>query len=194
MNHSYDSESDSVELSHKKKDQRSILDQDSATNTDDVSSSFSYISSINSQLNPRRRRINKKDVTSSESEEVCFEIESVDSPLTYDPILIEPYHQNLNLQQQRPAKTTNSLENERRDIMTTSTLVTIIINHYSSEGESGSTLPEQWKLTRMRRRNKMTNRTETNMDRGTNQMTTDSQSVDGHAPTTIDVIQSSTRL
>ena len=78
--------------------------------------------------------------------------------------------------------------------MTTSTPATIIINYSSSEGENGSTLPEQWKLTRMRRRNNMINRTEVNMVRGTHQVIIDSQSVDDHVPTTIDVIQSSTRI
>ena len=78
--------------------------------------------------------------------------------------------------------------------MNTSTPATTIINPHSSDGESGSILPEQWKLTRMRRRNNMINRTEVNMVRGTHQVIIDSQSVDDHVPTTIDVIQSSTRI
>ena len=57
--------------------------------------------------------------------------------------------------------------------MTTSKPATTIINHYSSEGESGSTLPEQWKLTRMRRRNTMINRADANMIRGTHQVIID---------------------
>ena len=40
----------------------------------------------------------------------------------------------------------------------------------------------------------MINQTEANMSRGTHQMTTDSQLVDGHVPTTIDVIQLSDRI
>ena len=194
MDHNYDSESESVELAPTKKDQRRIIDQDSATNTDESSSLSSSLSSNNSQLHSRRRRINRKGVTSSESEEICFETASIDSTLPSNPILIENFHQNLNLQQQRPTKTTHRLENERRDIMTNSTSATTIINHYSSEGESSSTLLEQWKVNRMRRRNNMINRMEANMGRGTHQVTTDSQSVEGHIPTTIDVIQPSARI
>ena len=93
-----------------------------------------------------------------------------------------------------PPKQLIELENERRDITTTSTSARAVINNYSSERESGSTLPEQWELTRMRRRNNMRNRADANMIRGTHPVVTDSQSVDIHVPTSIDVIQLSDRI
>ena len=77
--------------------------------------------------------------------------------------------------------------------MTTYPPATTIINNYSSKGESGSLLPERWKLTEMRSRNNMINRVDANMIRCTHPVVTDTQSADGHVPTFIDVIQPSDR-
>ena len=118
---------------------------------------------------------------------------SIDSSLHSSPILVESFHQNLNHQQQRPTKTTTRLEDERRDITTRSPPATTIINNYSSEGKSGSTLPEQWQLTRIRRRDNTINRPDANMIRGTCPVVTDPQSGDGQVPTSIDVTQPSDR-
>ena len=142
MDHSYDSQSDSVEIIHLKRDQRRIIDQDSATYTDDETSLPSH-SNESQLLYSLRRRNHRKDVSSSEFEEGCFETAIIDSILHSNPILIKPFHQNLNPQQQRPTKTTTRLENERRDIMTTYPPATTIINNYSSEGRSGSLLLER---------------------------------------------------
>ena len=138
-----------------------------------------------------RRRNHRKDVSSSEFEEGCFETAIIDSTLYSNPILIKPFHQNLNPQQQRPTKTTTRLEDERRDITTTSPPATIIINNYSSEGYSGSILPEQWQLTRMRRRDNTINRADANMIRDTHPVVIDPKSTDGQVPTSINLTQPS---
>ena len=89
MDHSYDSQSDSAEMAPTKRDQRRIIAQNSTTNINDESSLSSH-SNESQLLHPRRRLIHRKDVSSSGSEEVCFETASTDSTLYSNPVLIEP--------------------------------------------------------------------------------------------------------
>ena len=95
MDHIYDSQRDLVEMTPTKRDQRRIIEPDIEKNTEDE-----YSLSSNSNESPllysRRRLIHRKDVSSSKFEEVCFETASIDSILNPNPILIEPFHHNLN--------------------------------------------------------------------------------------------------
>ena len=70
MDHSYDSQIDSTGIAPIKPEQRRIIDQDSATNTDDESSLSSNTSQL---LHSRGQIFHRKDVTSSDSKEVYFE-------------------------------------------------------------------------------------------------------------------------
>ena len=101
MDHSYDSQSNSAEIAPIKREQRRIIAQDSTTNTDDESSLSSNTSQL---LHSRGQIIHRKDVTSSDSKEVYFETAIIDSTLPSNPILIEPFHQNLNPNSSDPTK------------------------------------------------------------------------------------------
>ena len=67
------------------------------------------------------------------------------------------------------------------------------MNKYSSEGEIGSTISEQWKLSRMRRQYNRINRTEDNRIRGTHQVTIVTQPTNGNIPKSIDIIKPAER-
>ena len=111
----------------------------------------------------------RRDVTSSESDEAYFELEILESKENTNPRLIEPFHQDLTIQKKRNTSTTSNSIQERRKVTTISTPTTSIMHQDFTEGESGTTIPEQWKLSRMRRRFKKRNRTDDNRIRGTNE-------------------------
>ena len=48
----------------------------------------------------------RRDATSSESEEECFDLESIASKEKSNPSLIEPFHQDLTIQKKRTINTT----------------------------------------------------------------------------------------
>ena len=74
----------------------------------------------------------------------------------------------------------------------TNNLLYLQKNH-SSKGESGTTIPEQWKLSRMRRQVKKRNRTEENRIRGTYQATHITHPTNGNIPTSINIAQPNER-
>ena len=77
--------------------------------------------------------------------------------------------------------------------MTISTPTTTIMNQDSSEGESGTKIPEEWKLSRMRRQLKKRNRTDDNRIRGTHQATHVTHPTNGNIPISINITQTTER-
>ena len=63
------------------------------------------------------------------------------------------------------------------------------MNQYSSEEESGSTIPEKWRLRRMRRQIHKRKRKAALRNRGTHQETTTTQPTDGNIPQSIVIIK-----
>ena len=105
-------------------------------------------SNVANQSKPRRRLISRRDATSSESEEECFDLSSIASKENSDSSLIEPFHQDLTIQKKRTTSTTSNSIQERGGERTIVTPTTTIMHQDSSEGESGTTIPEQWKESR----------------------------------------------
>ena len=95
-NYSYDSRSDSDERSINKQGKRRIIDQESIQIFADESS-ISGQSNVSHHSKPWRRLISRRDVTSSESEEACFELDSLESKVNSNPSLLEPFHQDLTI-------------------------------------------------------------------------------------------------
>ena len=69
--------------------------------------------------------------------------------------------------------------------MPISTPTTTIMHQDSSEGEIGTTIPEQWKRSHMRRQVKKRNRTDDSRIRGTHQATHSIYPTNGNIPTSI---------
>ena len=90
-NHNYDSRSDSDERNINQQGMRRIIDQDSIRSSADEASTSDQ-SNASNQLKPRRRLISRRDATSSESEEECFDLASIASKENSDSSLIEPFH------------------------------------------------------------------------------------------------------
>ena len=67
------------------------------------------------------------------------------------------------------------------------------MNQDSSKEESGTTLPEQWKLSRMIRQYNRINRTEDNRIRGIHQATIVTQPINGNISNSIDIIKTAER-
>ena len=133
-----------------------------------------YISSSHNDsplLHSKHRLINRKE-ESSESEEVCFKTVSIDSIPNPNPILIEPFYHNLNIQQQQSITTTTRKEDKRRNIATVYQPATPLIKNSYNKGESGPKIPEQWQLTRMRIYDNKISRADVNMNRGTHPVVT----------------------
>ena len=61
------------------------------------------------------------------------------------------------------------------------------MNQDSSEGESGTTILEQWKQSRMRRQFKKRNRIDDNRIRETHQATKVTRPTNGNIPTSINI-------
>ena len=118
-NHSYDSRSESDERTKTKQGKRRIIDQDSVQNTADESS-ISGHSNASQHSKQRRRIISRRDVISSESDEACFEIASLESKENSTSRLLEPFHQNLTIEKQRNTSTTSNSIQERRGLTTIS--------------------------------------------------------------------------
>ena len=73
--------------------------------------------------------------------------------------------------------------------MTIFTPTTTIMHQDSSEGESGTTILEQWKRSRMRRQVKKRNITDDNRIRGTHQSTQSTHPTNGNIPTPVNITQ-----
>ena len=101
-NHIYDLFREIDESIQKYRDQRRINEPESKTKTEDESS-LSSSSSNSSKLPSRRQIINRKDGTSSNLEDFCYEEERIESTPAIAPILLgpfpsEPSHQPTSLQ------------------------------------------------------------------------------------------------
>ena len=73
--------------------------------------------------------------------------------------------------------------------MTIVTLTTTIMHQDSSEGESGTTIPEQWKRSRTKRQVKTRNRSDDKRNRGTHHATHSTYPTNGNIPTSIKINQ-----
>ena len=78
---------------------------------------------------------------------------------------------------------------ERGGEMTISTPPAAIRYQDSSEGESGTTLPEQWKRIRMRRQVNKINRAKDKRNRGTHHATHSTHPNNGNIPSSININQ-----
>ena len=229
-NHSYDSRSDSDERTLIQQGKRRVIDQDIIPSSADAAST-SDPSNASNQSKSWRELISRRDATSSESEEECFDLASIVSKENSTQLLIEPFHQDLSIQKKRTTGTTSISIQEREDLasiastensnpillepfhqdlsihkkrttsttsnsmqekggeMTISTPPAAIRHQDSSEGESVTTLPEQWKRSRMRRQVNKRNRAKDKRNRGTHHATHSTHPNNGNIPSSININQ-----
>ena len=93
----------------------------------------------------------------------------------YNSRIMEPVHQDRNNHQLLNDSTSPRSLHDRSDMKTLSTLTTTIMNQELGEEESGSTIPKQWKLSRMRRQRIKAIRNDEQRNRGTHPATTATQ-------------------
>ena len=98
---------------------------------------------------------------------------------------MEPVHQDRNNHQLLNDSTSPRSLHDRSDMKTLSTPTTTIMNQELGEEESGSTIPKQWKLSRMRRRRINATRNEEQRNRGTHPATTATQTTADRIPQSI---------
>ena len=117
------------------------------------------------------------------------DLASIASKENTTPILLEPFHQDLSIPKKRTISNTSNLMQERRGEIPRSTPTSSTMHNESSEGESGTTLPEQWKRSRMRRQANNRNRANDRRNRVTHHATQSTHPNDGNIPSSININQ-----
>ena len=87
----------------------------------------------------------RNNSTTSISIQKRGDLESIASNENPTPILLEPFHQDLSIPTKKNASNTSNSMQARGGEIPISTPAASTMYHDSSEGESGITLPEQWK-------------------------------------------------